>query len=199
VGLCRISKDLLLTAYRNPSRTIGPFTADTTAKIYLTDNTCRDTYFSDGTPFNHVEITSQGPSGPDTLNFADSGGYCERSGKGAGSFTGYNFTVTIGAESGAPGTPGRPTAVDGNHQATVSVTAPTSGGTPASYTVTASDTTTPGHGGQTCGRGSAGVCTLWLTNGDSYTFTATPGISPLSRSLTGISGTGPACGWRWIG
>jgi len=39
-----------------------------------------------------------------------------------------------------PGTPGAPTAVAGNASATVTVTPPTTGGTPSSYTVTASGT-----------------------------------------------------------
>ncbi|CAN2230885.1 Fibronectin type III [Candidatus Planktophila vernalis] len=68
-----------------------------------------------------------------------------------------------------PGTPGTPTAVAGNAQATVTVSAPTSGGTPTSYTVTASP------GSATCTvTGASGSCTVTgLTNGTAYTFTTT--------------------------
>ena len=67
-----------------------------------------------------------------------------------------------------PGTPGAPTAVAGNGQATVTVTAPTTGGTPTSYIVTSSP------GGATCTvTGASGSCTVpGLTNGTPYTFTS---------------------------
>ena len=67
-----------------------------------------------------------------------------------------------------PGTPGAPTAVAGNGQATVTVAAPTTGGTPTSYTVTSSP------GGATCTvTGASGSCTVTgLTNGTPYTFTS---------------------------
>jgi hypothetical protein len=68
-----------------------------------------------------------------------------------------------------PGTPGIPTAVAGNAEATVTVSAPTSGGTPTSYTVTAS----PGDA-MCMFTGASGSCTLFgLTNGTAYTFTTT--------------------------
>jgi hypothetical protein len=67
-----------------------------------------------------------------------------------------------------PGTPGAPTAVAGSGQATVTVAAPTTGGTPTSYTVTSSP------GGATCTvNGASGSCTVTgLTNGTPYTFTS---------------------------
>ena len=81
----------------------------------------------------------------------------------AQSVTNNSTNITV------PGTPGTPTAVAGNAQATVTVSAPTSGGTPTSYTVTASP------GGATCTvTGASGSCTVTgLTNGTAYTFTTT--------------------------
>lgn len=71
-----------------------------------------------------------------------------------------------------PGPPTGATAVAGNQRATVSFSAPTNtGGSPVTgYTVTATDTTNSGRGGQTqSGTGSPLVVT-GLTNGDNYTF-----------------------------
>jgi hypothetical protein len=70
----------------------------------------------------------------------------------------------------------------------VTVTAPGTGGSPTSYTVTATDATTPGHGGQTCTvTGGSGSCTLYgLTNGDHYTFTST------ATNTGGTSAASPA-------
>lgn len=94
----------------------------------------------------------------------------------------WSYRVTVAP---APGTPGTPVAVAGSTQATVTVTAPSTGGTPTSYTVTAVDSTALGRGGQTCTvSGASGACTLTgLTNGDSYTFTST---------ATGAGGTSAA-------
>jgi YVTN family beta-propeller protein len=87
----------------------------------------------------------------------------------------YTVTVLDVKDPVAPGAPGRPSIVDGDHQATVSVTPPTLGGIPTSYTITAADSTSPNHGRQKCTvHGATGACTLGeLTNGDAYNFTAT--------------------------
>jgi hypothetical protein len=79
---------------------------------------------------------------------------------------------TPSAPSGSiarPGSPGKPTVVAGNATARVTVVAPASGGAVTSYTVTAHP------GGRSCkvaGKSSSCVVT-GLTNGKSYTFTAT--------------------------
>lgn len=68
-----------------------------------------------------------------------------------------------------PNAPGKPTATVSGTTATIAVAAPGSGGTPSSYTVTASP------GGATCTvTGASGSCTIsGLTAGQSYTFTST--------------------------
>jgi uncharacterized repeat protein (TIGR02543 family) len=80
-----------------------------------------------------------------------------------------NKTLTAQWTIAAPGVPGSPTAVPGDGNATITITPPSSGGTPASYTITASP------GGATCQIFSPAIrCTITpLTNGDPYTFTAT--------------------------
>ncbi len=100
----------------------------------------------------------------------------------------YTFTVraTNAAGSSTPSSPsnavtprtvpGAPTAVGataGNASAAVSFTVPAStGGSPITgYTVTATDSTTPGNGGQTASGTTSPITVPGLTNGDSYTFT----------------------------
>ena len=84
-----------------------------------------------------------------------------------------------------PGAPTGATATGGNAQASVAFTAPGSdgGSTITSYKVTAADSTTAGHGGQTATGASSPLTVTGLTNGDSYTFTVT---------ATNGAGTGPA-------
>ena len=78
-------------------------------------------------------------------------------------------SIPFGWTDSPPATPGQPTAVAGAGSAAVTVVAPTSGGTPTSYTVTAS----PGTA-QCTVTGASGSCTVnGLTNGTSYTFTST--------------------------
>ena len=87
--------------------------------------------------------------------------------------------------AGAP-VPG--TATESASQATVTFGPPTSnGGSPVtSYTVTATDLTTPANGGQSATGGASPITVTGLTNGDTYTFsiTATNGV-----------GTGPPSGF----
>jgi hypothetical protein len=90
---------------------------------------------------------------------------------GSGS-SGSAATTTTAAPVVVPGTPATPTGVAGNAQVTVTVAAG-SGGTPTSYTVSAS----PQVSGvtRTCTvTGASGSCVVTgLTNGTAYTFTTT--------------------------
>lgn len=78
--------------------TIGPFATDVALRVFLTDNHCHFTYYSDGTPVDHVIV--QG-SDPFTLRFADSGGFCEHTTTALTNFGGCNFCVEL-AISQAP-------------------------------------------------------------------------------------------------
>ena len=74
------------------SLAIGPFATLMTLRVFLTDNHCNITYYSDGTPVDHVIV--QG-SNPYTLRFADAGFFCERKTTTANAFTGCNFCVNL--------------------------------------------------------------------------------------------------------
>ena len=102
--------------------------------------------------------------------------------------------VTAQISESAPGAPGTPTAIAGDGEVTVTVVAPSSGGTPASYTVTALDSSgnvlSPG---KTCTvTGATGSCVITgLTNGTAYKFstTATNGAGTSSASTASSSAT----------
>ena len=110
--------------------------------------------------------------------------------------TGYDMATGLGTPTAAlfsPGalcdtTPGAPTigtATAGNASAIVTFIPPTDNGgaSISSYTVTASDSTTPSNGGETASGSASPITVTGLTNGDSYTFTVT---------ATSSAGTGPA-------
>jgi outer membrane protein OmpA-like peptidoglycan-associated protein len=100
-------------------------------------------------------------------------------------------SVTPNAPLASPGTPGKPTATAGDSQASIAVVAPVSGGLPASYTITASP------GSATCTVVvPATSCTIsGLSNGTSYTFSATAtnasGTSSASASSTAVTPSAP--------
>lgn len=56
--------------------TIGPFGSDVTLRVFLRDNTCGATYFSDGTPVDHATVAGTDP-GPWQVSIRDAGGFCE--------------------------------------------------------------------------------------------------------------------------
>ena len=87
-----------------------------------------------------------------------------------------NKTLTAQWTIALPGTPGTPTATPGNGGATITISAPSTGGTPSSYTVTALDSSgNPLSPAQTCTVVSPGTsCSISpLTNGTEYKFSAT--------------------------
>jgi large repetitive protein len=103
--------------------------------------------------------------------------------------TPQDFTLTVGF----PGAPTIGTATAGNASASVAFTAPASDGgeTITSYTVTATDSTTPANGGETASGASSPISVPGLTNGDSYTFTVTAtngvGAGPASAASNAVT------------
>ena len=124
---------------------------------------------------------------------------------GLTSGTTYTFSVTATNNNGTgsasspvsatpltatpPGAPGTPTATAGSSSALVNnwTAAAANGSTINLYTVTATDSTTPANGGETCQATSntTGCTVTGLTPGDSYTFKVT---------ATSNAGTGVASG-----
>jgi hypothetical protein len=67
-----------------------------TLRVYLRDDTCGVTYYSDGSPVDHVMVDgSNVQNGPLTVRFGDAGGFCERAATSMTPFAGYNFKVTL--------------------------------------------------------------------------------------------------------
>lgn len=106
----------------------------------------------------------------------------------AGQSVNQVFTLDVkAAPATTPGTPADVRATGGNGSAVVSFTPPASDGGSAitGYTVTATDQTMAGNGGQMATGSGSPITISGLTNGDSYTFTVT---------ATNSAGESPASG-----
>jgi hypothetical protein len=144
--------------------TIGPFATDVTLRVFLTDNHCHFTYYSDGTPVDHVIVEG---SNPFKLRFADSGGFCEHTTTPLTNFGGCNFCVDL-AISQAPITASGAnfSAIEGKlFDATVSTfTAGDPLATPADFSASISW----GDGGNSTGTVSASGLGFAVSGGHTY-------------------------------
>lgn len=175
-----------------PTAVAGPLTAQAT--VTVTAGTGSPTSFTVTSSPGALTCTVTSPATSCTVNGLTNG-------------TSYTFTSTAtngngtsGASSassavipGPPGTPGTPTAVAGSASVTVTVSAG-SGGSPATYLVTTVEDNT-----KTCTvTAPATSCIVaGLTNGTSYTFTATAtntigtsAASAVSTAVTPAAGSG---------
>lgn len=103
-----------------------------------------------------------------------------------------NKTLTAQWTIALPGTPGAPTAAPGNGGATITISAPNTGGAPSSYTVTALDNSgNPLSPSQTCTVVSPGTsCSISpLTNGTAYKFSTTA-TNAAGTSASGSTASG---------
>ena len=173
-----------------------------------------------------VNITGTGFTGASAVDFGTNPALFSVNNDGSitatdpgGSVGTVDVTVVSGGETSATssadqfiytlGPPGPSTNVvaePDNAQSEVTWTAPFNPGDPIqTYTVTATDTTTPANGGETCQSATTSCTVTGLTNGDTYTFAVTAtsdvGTGPASASSapivlgapqqpTGVSATG---------
>ena len=78
--------------------TVGPFATSMSLRVFEVDNHCGATYYSDGTPVDHVIVSG---SNPYSLRFADAGAFCERETTTTNTFSGCNLCLDL-AISEAP-------------------------------------------------------------------------------------------------
>jgi hypothetical protein len=78
--------------------TVGPFATSMSLRVFIVDNHCNATYYSDGTPVDHVIVSG---SNPYSLRFADAGAFCERATTTTNTFAGCNLCLDL-AISEAP-------------------------------------------------------------------------------------------------
>jgi hypothetical protein len=165
-----------------PDVTIGPFATPMTLRVFLTDNHCTITYYSGGTPVDHVIVSG---SNPYLLSFADAGGFCEKKLTTDNNFApGFNFRVDLAIKQVTTLTVNNSTG-DFNDSATVSGTLQDSNGNPiagATVTFTVS--------GQSCSGGtdSTGSASCAITLNEAA------GSYPITGSYAGSASFLPASG-----
>ena len=144
--------------------TIGPFATDSTLRVFLTDNHCHFTYYSDGTPVDHVIVEG---SNPFVLRFADSGGFCEHTTTPLTTFGGCNFCVDL-AISRTPITASGAnfSAIEG--QPFVGTVATFTAGDPLATSADFSATISWGDGGSSTGIVSASGAGFAVSGGHTY-------------------------------
>jgi hypothetical protein len=190
---CTLTSDYaasIVVDYSCPSGWSGP---DSSEECYRFEENGDETY----TPATGTDVYTCPSGGTDdgalcivtttySATLIDEYGYTCPNG---GSLGGSSDTNCFLSSGGSPVDPGSPTSVladAGNESALVYWIAPSVIGSSSivSYTVTATDATTPANGGEMCTANMATACTVnGLTNGNSYTF---------SVIATNVSGSGPS-------
>jgi len=165
-----------------PNVTIGPFTTTQILRVFLTDNTCRATYYSDGLPVDHVIVSG---SNPYALRFADGGGFCERTNTTTNTFPGCNFCINLAISDQAvaatatnfSSTEGKPFA------GTVATFTDTdTNATAADYSATISW----GDGGSSTGTVTGGSGSFSVSAGHTY---SEEGIDQVTLTITDVDNT----------
>jgi hypothetical protein len=163
---------LTFTVVPGASGAGGTFANSTGTAVAFTDQ--------HGTAITSV-LTANGIVGPFTVAVSSNG------------LTSGTFNECVGtpAQCATPGAPTIGTATAGNASATVTWTAPTTGGTPGSYTVTSS----PGGIVANAPGSATSAVVNGLTNGVTYTFTVTAtnagGTSPPSAASNAVTPSSP--------
>jgi hypothetical protein len=163
-----------------PDVTIGPFASTTTMRVFMRDNTCGATYYSDGTPVDHVIVSGSGSNGhqsPYTLRFADAGGFCERTSTTVNTFEGSNFEVSLTIPDNDLGLTGTPADI------TTDATSPA--GAAVSYTApTATDEDSPATASVSCSPISGSTFGIGDTTVTCTATDADDSNSPVTSSFT---------------
>ncbi len=179
-----------------PNVTIGPFATAMTLRVFMTDNHCVFTYYSDGTPVDHVIVSG---SNPYSLRFADSGGFCENKTNTLNTFTGFNFHVDLAISDRAIDATGTNISANEGKPFTgkvASFTDPDTNATAAEYSASVSW----GDGSSSAGTITGGTGTFSVAGSHTYAEEGTRQVTVTLRdtdnpnsAATISTATGPAC------